>query len=64
MLYWLARGLQLLGLLIVPIAVAGNLAEVANVPFRLDIKQMLLLSALGIVIFYLGHTLERKVAAR
>jgi hypothetical protein len=60
MLYRLGRGLQLLGLLIVPIALAGNLAELAGGPFTLDLKEMLLLAGLGVLIFYIGHALQRR----
>jgi len=55
------RGLQLLGLLIVPLALAGNLAELAGGPVWLDLKQMLLLAGLGVAVFYLGHALQRRV---
>lgn len=60
MIYLLGRSLQLVGLLLIPVALAGNLAELAGGPFWLDLKQMLLLSGLGIVVFYLGHALATR----
>ena len=39
MIYRIARGLQLIGLILVPVAVAGNLAEIADAPrFRFGIR--------------------------
>jgi hypothetical protein len=60
MLYRVGRLLQFLGLMLVPIALAGNLAELAGAPVRLDLKQMLLLAGLGIVVFYLGRVIQHK----
>jgi hypothetical protein len=60
MLYRLGRFLQLLGLIIVPVALAGNLVELAGGAFKLDLKEMLLLSALGMVIFMIGLALQRR----
>jgi hypothetical protein len=59
--YWLGRSLQLVGLVLVPIALAGNLAELAGGAIWLDLKQMLLLAVLGMCIFYLGHQLQQRV---
>lgn len=59
-MYWLGRTLQVVGLLLLPLALAGNLAEFANAPIQLDLKQMLLMSALGIVIFYLGRAIQER----
>lgn len=61
MLYGLARVLQLAGLVLVPVAVAGNLAELAGPGVRLDLKESLLLSGLGIALFYAGWWLQQKV---
>ena len=61
MLYRLARLLQVIGMIIVPLAIAGNLAEAAGAKFSLDIKEMLLLSALGVIIFYIGRSLQQRV---
>jgi len=60
-MYGLARLLQLLGLVLVPLAVAGNLAEVAGADNRLDLKQSLILSGFGVALFYLGWLLQQKV---
>jgi hypothetical protein len=59
-LYRLARFLQVLGMLIVPLALAGNLAQAAGAPINLDVKQMLMLAGLGILIFYIGHALQQR----
>jgi hypothetical protein len=61
MLYRLARALQVIGMLIVPLAIAGNLAEAAGAKFSLDVKEMLLMAALGVIIFYIGRSLQQKV---
>ena len=60
MLHRVGRFLQLLGLIIVPVALAGNLAELAGGQFKLDLKEMLLLAALGVVIFMIGLGLQRR----
>lgn len=60
MLYRLARGLQLLGLILVPVAVAGNLAEIADAQTALTLKQSLLLSAAGIGCFLAGWLLQQQ----
>lgn len=52
MLYRLARFLQFLGLVILPLAIAGNLAE------RLALGQSLILSGAGMLIFYLGWLMQ------
>jgi hypothetical protein len=53
MLYKIARFLQFLGLIILPFAVSGNVAE------KLDLKQSLILSALGVSIFFVGWLLQQ-----
>ena len=58
MLYKLGRLLQLLGLLLLPIAMAGNLAE------HLDLKQMLSLCGVGVVVFFVGWLLQQGVRPR
>jgi hypothetical protein len=55
MLYNFARFLQLAGLLILPIAMAGNVTE------SLDLRQMLMLAGLGIVVFVVGWMLQQAV---
>lgn len=58
MLYRFARFLQLLGLLLLPIAMAGNLAE------RLDLRAMLVLAGIGIGVFTLGWLLQQSTKPR
>jgi hypothetical protein len=53
MLYTLARLLQLAGLILLPVAMAGNLAE------SLDLRQMLLLAGAGVGLFVLGWLLQQ-----
>jgi hypothetical protein len=55
MLYGLARLLQLAGLIILPIAIAGNMANE-----RLSLKDSLLLSAAGILVFLIGWLLQQS----
>lgn len=62
MIYVLARTLQLLGLLLVPLAVAGNVAELAGMDKFLGLKESLILSGLGIGVFYLGWVLQQRTA--
>ena len=54
MLYKLGRALQLLGLAVLPIAMAGNAAE------RLTLKDMLVLTAAGILAFFVGWLLQQS----
>ncbi len=54
MLYSLARLLQLAGLIILPVAIAGNMADE-----RLSLKQSLMLSAVGVVVFVIGWLLQQ-----
>jgi hypothetical protein len=56
----LGRILQLAGLVIIPIAVAGNLAEIANAQTALTLKESLLLSALGGAVFLVGWLLQHS----
>ena len=55
MLYKLARFLQMLGLLLLPIGIAGNLAE------KLTLWQSLSVSAVGVLAFYVGWSLQQRV---
>jgi hypothetical protein len=59
MLYKLGRILQLLGLLILPIAMAGNMADE-----RLTLGQMLTVSGVGIAIFFIGWLLQQATRPR
>jgi len=53
MRYKLARALQFLGLVILPVGIAGNVAE------QLTLWQSLALSGAGVFIFYLGWLLQK-----
>jgi hypothetical protein len=56
MLYKLGRLLQIVGLIVLPLAIAGNLAPE---PQGIDLRTSLTLSALGIVLFGLGYLLQQ-----
>ena len=53
MVYKLGRFLQLLGLIIVPIAISGNVSN------SLDLKDSLFFSAVGILVFFAGWLLQQ-----
>ncbi len=53
MLYAIARFLQLAGLIILPIAISGNVAE------KLDLRESLSLSAAGVLLFVIGWALQQ-----
>jgi hypothetical protein len=53
MLYNLSRFMQLAGLVILPIAISGNVAE------KLNLKESLLLSVIGILVFFVGWALQQ-----
>jgi hypothetical protein len=53
MLYTLARLLQLAGLLLLPIAMAGQAAE------RLDVREMLTMAGIGVGLFVLGWLVQQ-----
>jgi len=53
MRYRLGRALQLAGLIILPVAIAGNVAE------KLTLWQSLLISAVGMLCFYAGWQLQQ-----
>lgn len=55
MLYKLGRMLQVAGMILLPVAVAGNLAP--GEP--LDLRQSLTLSGIGIVVFVLGWLIQQ-----
>ena len=55
MIYRIARFLQLAGLILLPVAVSGNVAE------KLDLRESLSLSALGVLIFIIGWSLQQFV---
>jgi hypothetical protein len=53
MLYTLARLMQFAGLLILPVAMAGQVGD------RLDLREMLTLTGIGIGVFFLGWLLQQ-----
>ena len=54
MLYNLGRFLQLLGLIILPVAMAGEASE------SMGLGRMLTWASVGIVVFILGHLLQQS----
>jgi hypothetical protein len=54
MAYKLGRLLQLLGMILLPVAIAGEVAE------RLSLKESLTLSGLGVGVFLLGWLLQQS----
>jgi hypothetical protein len=58
MLFKLGRFLQFLGLIILPVAIAGNLAE------KLDLRSSLVLSGVGMVVFFAGWLLQQGARPR
>ena len=55
MLYRIGRVLQVIGLILLPLAIAGNLS-----PERpLDLRESLSLSAVGIIIFGVGYLMQQ-----
>ncbi len=58
MIYGIARCLQLVGLVLLPVALAGQAIE------RLTVGQMLSVAGLGIVIFYTGVQLQKGTKGR
>jgi hypothetical protein len=59
MLYKIGRLLQLAGLIILPIAMAGNMADE-----RLGLKESLALSSLGVGVFAVGWLLQQTARER
>lgn len=54
MLYKISRGMQLIGLILLPFAISGNAAD------KLDLRQSLILSGVGVGIFFLGYLLQQS----
>jgi hypothetical protein len=60
MLYKIARFLQLLGLLICPVGIAGNVLR----PEQVSVKATLIIAAGGILIFTVGWLLQQTTKPR
>lgn len=58
LLYKLGRMLQVVGMILLPLAVAGNL--VPEEAHRLDLRTSLALSAVGIAVFAVGWMLQQS----
>jgi hypothetical protein len=58
-MFTIARIMQLLGLIILPVAIAGNLADE-----RLNLKESLELSTVGVLLFAVGWVLQQAVRRR
>jgi hypothetical protein len=56
MLYRLGRALQVVGMLILPVAIAGNLA---GEPPPLNLWASLKLSGVGVVVFIIGYGIQQ-----
>lgn len=56
MFYRFGRFLQLLGLLILPVGIAGNLAR----PEEVTVKASLTIAVAGMAIFFLGWLMQQK----
>ena len=60
MLYRLGRFLQLVGLFLLPLAIAGNLS-----PERpMDLRTSLTVSGVGVAVFVLGYLLQQASRSR
>jgi hypothetical protein len=51
--YRIARFLQLAGLIVLPVAISGNVAD------KLDLKESLTLSTVGCLVFFCGWILQQ-----
>ncbi len=58
MLYKLGRLLQFLGLVILPVAIAGDLSG------RVDFKSSLGMSIVGVIVFFAGWLLQQAARSR
>ena len=54
-LYKLGRAMQLVGMILLPLAIAGNLSP----EHTLDLKESLMLSGTGVVVFIVGWFLQQ-----
>ena len=55
MLYKLGRFLQITGMILLPVGIAGNLAR----PDEVDLRTSLTISAIGIIVFGAGYFLQQ-----
>ena len=55
MLYKLGRFLQVVGMIVLPVGVAGNMAR----PDEIDLRTSLTISGLGVAIFVVGYLLQQ-----
>ncbi len=60
MLYKLGRFLQIVGMILLPVAIAGNVAREEIV----TLKVSLMISGIGIVIFLVGWWLQQAAKAK
>lgn len=56
MFYKLGRFLQIIGLTVLPLAIAGNLVDK---PHAIDLRTSLTMSAIGVIVFALGYLLQQ-----
>lgn len=59
MLYAIGRLLQLAGLLILPLAISGEVAQTLGFS-GFTLKESLMLSGVGVVVFYLGWLVQKS----
>jgi hypothetical protein len=59
MLYKLGRLLQLCGMVILPVAIAGELARTWDKARGLDLREFLTVSGVGVLIFFAGWLLQQ-----
>jgi hypothetical protein len=55
MLYKVGRFLQVVGMIVLPLGVAGNLAR----PDQIDVRTSLTISGVGVAIFVIGYLLQQ-----
>jgi hypothetical protein len=60
MLYRIGRLLQLLGLILLPVAIAGNVAREEDI----SLKVSLTISAIGVGLFALGWLIQQRARPR
>jgi hypothetical protein len=60
MLYKVSRFLQLLGLLVCPVGIAGNVLR----PEEVSVKTSLIIAAAGILVFTVGWVLQQTTKPR